>query len=109
MCTSSSDTINSKNMLFLLEAVYIMFQQCLNQDLFVQKGSDDKKQSNVTLGRIVEGSHLCWQQGWVPNSLTTPCCEPAFWEGVSFLVEKRDAGTKAAIRGPTNVKNQAAA
>lgn len=43
MCTSSSDIINSENMLFLLEAVYITFQLCLNQDLFVQKGCNIKK------------------------------------------------------------------
>lgn len=62
MCTNSSDIINSGNMLFLLEAIYIVFQQCLNQNLFVQKGCNVKKQSSVT----------SQQKGW-KRAATSAC------------------------------------
>lgn len=58
MCTNSPDEISSKNILFLLEAVYKTFRQRWNQDLFVQRDCNVK--SKAVTARMEEGSHFCF-------------------------------------------------
>lgn len=94
MCTSSSDIINSENMLFPLEAVYITLQQCLNPDVFIWKGCSVKKQRDITFdSRDGKSTHLCATGlGPKPSSVLSLCPEPQlalnpdFREGLSFLV-----------------------
>lgn len=63
MCTSSSDIINSENTLFLLEAVYITFQQCVNPDVFIRKGCNVKKQHYLLTARMKKAP-ICVPQVW---------------------------------------------
>lgn len=88
MCTSSSDIISSANTLFLSEAVYITFQQCVNPDVFIWKGCNVKKQHYLLTARMkkapicVSGTKA--QQRPPPVPRAAACSEP--WFGGGFVI-----------------------